>query len=393
MCNSANIDKDFQWLESQNKIGNVCLEQASTDWALIAVQGPTTKEIMQKSLPAVYNNIKDLPFMHFCNVEIEGQKVYIARTGYTGEYGFEIYAPCSKDDNSLAKSIWIRCTDAGATPIGLGARDTLRLEASLLLYGNDINKTVNPIEAGIRWAVDFETADFIGKAALLKYLENSAPRKKLYCFKMSEKAIARSGMDVYKGDQCVGKITSGSHLPTLELAGGFAWLSAENISLGDEVQIDIRGKRKLAMIAKGHYIYLGQTKGIGMYPSELQYSKDHEWVKKLDGNQYAIGVTDYAIEQLGDIVHLELPDLDSAYEAGESFATIESTKTVSDIYLPITGTISAINEDLVASPEVLQDKKTGDAWLVKVKSTTDLGTLLSATEYEKFVKNRNILKC
>lgn len=121
------------------------------------------------------------------------------------------------------------------------------------------------------------------------------------------------------------------------------------------------------------------------YPSDLKYSKDHEWIKK-DGAHYSVGVTQYAVEQLGDIVHLELPEVGASFNAGDPFGTIESTKTVSDLYLPIAGKVTETNLELAESPESLQNQETGEAWLVKVKaSAPESSELMTAEQYEKFI--------
>ena len=121
--------------------------------------------------------------------------------------------------------------------------------------------------------------------------------------------------------------------------------------------------------------------------AELFYSKDHEWIRFDDSTTASVGVTKFAVEQLGDIVHIEINDIDSEVEAEDSFGTIESTKTVSDLYLPISGTITAINEDLIESPESLQDADDGIKWIAKIKYTKKDGELMSKTEYQKFIED------
>ncbi len=121
------------------------------------------------------------------------------------------------------------------------------------------------------------------------------------------------------------------------------------------------------------------------YPTDLKYSKDHEWIKK-DGANFSVGVTQYAVEQLGDIVHLELPEVGASFNAGDPFGTIESTKTVSDLYLPVSGKVTETNLELAESPESLQNQETGEAWLVKIKaSAPESSELMTAEQYEKFI--------
>ncbi len=244
--NSANLDKDVTWLSRHNKNFQADIRNASNLWSQIAVQGPKTLEVLGRLDAKLSQKVRDLDFMAVTPYQWQGVECYVARTGYTGEFGVEIYLP-----NTIASSFWRASLEAGAKPIGLGARDTLRLEAGLLLYGNDMNETVNPIEAGISWALDLDTDDFIGRSALVDYKNHkSAPQRKLVCFKLNEKGIARPGMDVYANDKLVGKVTSASILPSLDCSGGFALVDAEASGMLQELEIDIRGKRKLAQIHK-----------------------------------------------------------------------------------------------------------------------------------------------
>ena len=218
-------------------------------WGQIAVQGPKATEALASLLEGdSLEKAKALKYMEIIPVTLQGQEAYIARTGYTGETGFELYLPAevtSKAFESLAEV---------AKPIGLGARDTLRLEACYLLYGNDMNDEVSPIEAGIGWATRMDCGDFIGKDVVATHKEAGAKRRQMIAFTLTDKGIARSGMELYKGDEKIGVVTSGGHLPTLEVAGGLALVDRGQVKAGDEIHVDIRGKRKLAKVVKKPYI-------------------------------------------------------------------------------------------------------------------------------------------
>lgn len=247
--NASNIEKDFAWVKEQSAKFNVNVKNDSSAWSQIAVQGPHSMAAMETLIAADDKaKFSALEYMGIATFNLFGTDAYVARTGYTGEHGYEIYLP-----NAIAVKTWeaLFATSAktGLKPIGLGARDTLRLEACYLLYGNDMNDTVSPLEAGIAWAVRMEKENFIGKTVLANQKEKGVPRK-IVCFIMEEKGIARHDMDVYVGEKLVGKVTSASFLPTLEQAGGMALIQSDAAKVGDKIEIDIRGKRKLAKIEK-----------------------------------------------------------------------------------------------------------------------------------------------
>ncbi|MCX6119775.1 MAG: glycine cleavage system aminomethyltransferase GcvT [Proteobacteria bacterium] len=240
--NASNSDKDFNWIQKQSKNFQVAVTNESQQWSQIAVQGP-------KSMAALATiaspEFKNLSYTHIQKASLFGESCLIARTGYTGEWGYEIYIP-----NSIARKTWaalLKAPDVKA--IGLGARDTLRLEACYLLYGNDMNDDVSPLEAGIAWATKLDKGSFIGRDQLINQKESGLKRK-MFAFKMSEDGIPRHGMkafDLKSGE--VGEITSGSVLPTVGGAGGMALLAA-TFKEGDSFLVDIRGAKKHATIVK-----------------------------------------------------------------------------------------------------------------------------------------------
>lgn len=247
--NASNVDKDFNWIKEQSTKFDVEVKNDSAHWSQIAVQGPNSLAAINALVSSAdQSRLGALEYSSIGKFRIFGEDAYIARTGYTGEHGYEIYLP-----NPQAARTWeallATTAETGLKPIGLGARDTLRLEACYLLYGNDMNDAVSPLEAGIAWAVRMEKGDFIGKPVLVNQKENGVPRK-IVCFLMEEKGIARQDMDVYVGEKLIGKVTSASFLPTLEQAGGMALIQSDAAKVGDKIEIDIRGKRKLAKIEK-----------------------------------------------------------------------------------------------------------------------------------------------
>lgn len=246
--NASNISKDFAWISKQAApFKNLQVINESEEWSQIAIQGPLSADALKNVFQKDSRAIDALAYMQIIPLNFEGSTLLLARTGYTGEKGYELYLP-----NIAAPSLWrsflSKGQDLGIRPIGLGARDTLRLEACYLLYGNDMDENVSPLEAGIAWATKLTKNDFIGKAKLVQQKETGIERK-LTAFKMIDHGIPRHGMHLFLQGKHIGVVTSGSVLPTVGGAGGMALLSLK-LDLGSEFEIDIRGKTKKAVITE-----------------------------------------------------------------------------------------------------------------------------------------------
>lgn len=242
VVNAANIEKDFAWLK-QHAEGKVTITNESDNYAQLAVQGPEAEKITQT---LTETPLSEISFFRFQNgVNLDGEKVLLSRTGYTGEDGFEIYC-----DPAAAAVLWDKLIEAGASPIGLGARDTLRFEAKLALYGQELSKDITPIEAGIGFAVkpDKETA-CIGHETLKREKEEG-PSRKLVGLEMMEKGIPRTGYEVYAGEKEIGFVTTGTQSPTLGTNIGLALIDSAYTDLGTEVIVQIRKKRLKAKVVK-----------------------------------------------------------------------------------------------------------------------------------------------
>jgi len=239
VANASNSDKDFEWLLDSAKRMDVSVRNRSADYAQLAIQGPEAERLLQSMASVDLANIK---YYHFLPGQIDGAEAIISRTGYTGEDGFEIYiAP--QDAPRLMK----RIVEAGAKPCGLGARDTLRLEAKMALYGNDIDDTTTPLQAGLGWIVKLEKGDFAGREVLQREKAEGPPRK-LVGFEMVDRGIARHGYPIVEGSEEIGVVTSGTHSPTLKKAIGLAYLPQGKAAPGSELTILIRGKEARARV-------------------------------------------------------------------------------------------------------------------------------------------------
>lgn len=244
VVNASNIDKDLEWMNS-HVTENVKIEDASSSFALLALQGPIAQEVLQTLTDEPLADIKFFRFKE--NVDISGQQVLVSRTGYTGEDGFEIYGT-----PEAIVELWSIILKAGANegvvPAGLGARDTLRFEAGLPLYGQELSKDISPLETGLGFVVKVnKEEDFFGKEVLASQKENGVPRK-LVGVEMIDKGIPRTGYKVFLGEEQIGEVTTGTQSPTLKKNIGFALLNSEHTAVGTEIEVEIRAKRLKAVI-------------------------------------------------------------------------------------------------------------------------------------------------
>lgn len=232
VVNAANIEQDFAWIKAHLK-GEVTLTNVSDDFGEIALQGPQAATILKR---AFAYDPQALAYFSFEETTLLDQPVLLSRTGYTGEDGFELYASIE-----TTKMLWQILLDSGVQPVGLGARDTLRFEAALPLYGHEISRTITPLEAGLSFAVDL-TKPFIGQEALLAQKEGSLKRR-IVGLKLLGKGIMREGYPIYAGQTCVGVVTTGYKLPTQDDALAFALIDAPHHKLGTQLEVEIRQKR------------------------------------------------------------------------------------------------------------------------------------------------------
>jgi len=243
VVNAANIPKDFEWARSHVR-GNARVGDASDRYALIAVQGPRAAALLSR---VAAEDPSDLDYYAFREISILGEPTLVSRTGYTGEDGFEICL-ASERAEKVFRRLLEEGRDEGILPCGLGARDTLRLEAKMALYGNDIDDTVTPWEADLGWTVKMKKGDFLGRVALERQKAEGVPRK-LVGFEMVDRGIARHGYPA-RTARGEGVVTSGTHSPTLGKPIGLALLPAGAAGVGTEFEVDIRGRSAKARVVE-----------------------------------------------------------------------------------------------------------------------------------------------
>lgn len=249
VVNASNITKDFEWLERNNQ-ESVELTNLSDEYSLLAIQGPFSQKVVEM----FFEQPVSLEYYHFTNITKNGVEYIVSRTGYTGELGYELYF---KSDEATAVAVWDKVFECGKeysiSPIGLAARDTLRLEMGFCLYGNDIDSTTNPLEAGLGWITRINKGAFIGKDSLLKSKEEGLKRKltPLIC---EDRSIPRHGYDVVVKGVKVGTVTSGALSPVLDKPIALAYVDSSYLDSDAQLCISIRGKEVPARIVKLPFI-------------------------------------------------------------------------------------------------------------------------------------------
>ena len=240
IVNAATTEKDRTWLETHLAGTGTTLTDQSRDRVLLAVQGPAAAAALQPWLDADLGAVKRYRFVEG---DIFGASAFVARTGYTGEDGFEVMlAP------KAGRQLWTALLEAGVVPCGLGARDTLRLEAAMALYGQDADEDTTPLEAGLGWLVQCDRlGEFMGRAALERQIKNGCDRQ-LVGLQLEARNIARHGYPVLDGRDRVGTVTSGTLSPTLEVPIALAYVSSACADVGRELAVEIRGKTHLARV-------------------------------------------------------------------------------------------------------------------------------------------------
>lgn len=248
VVNAGTTDKDWEWIKSHHVGESVELKNVSAEYCQLALQGPEALSILEK---LTNEPISEIKYYHFSIGKVDNVESIISRTGYTGEDGFEVYGPAEEGERLWNKILEAGNfgSDDGILPAGLGARNTLRLEAGMALYGHELTETTTLLEANLGWICKLDKGDFIGRDVLARQKETGLKRK-LVGFEVTERGIARDDYDVVINDQRVGKVTSGSPAPYLKKNIGFAYLPIEFTNVGQEIKIDVRGRLTGAQVIK-----------------------------------------------------------------------------------------------------------------------------------------------
>ncbi len=248
VVNASNIEKDFDFMLAHSSPG-ADIRNVSENWGQIALQGPRSLDIIKK---VTNEPLEALDYFTFRAAGVAGVDAIVSRTGYTGEDGFEIYTPANRTED-VWKALLENGAPDGLVPVGLGARDTLRLEMGYALYGHELSKDITPLEAGLGWVTKLDKGPFVGREALLGQKERGVPRK-LIGLKLIERGIPREQYPVVENGRTIGTVTSGTMSPTLQVGIGMALVERDAARLGSVIQVEIRGKPVAAEVVKAPFV-------------------------------------------------------------------------------------------------------------------------------------------
>jgi len=387
VVNVTKTDEDLRWVLSHSLGLDVQVANVSTDTALLALQGPESREVLQRIIKA---DLSTLAYYWLVQTTIYTRQAevpcMISRTGYTGERGYEIMV-----GRDWASWVWDELLLAGrplgVEPCGVAARESLRTEAGYLLNGNDMDAQTNPFEVGLGWVVR-PTKDFIGRAALDRLKDKSAIRK-LVGLEMEDRYTVRNGYLICKDGKAIGKVTSGTLSPSLTGGRfGLGFVDAAHSGAGTDVEVDIRGARRRARIRSAPFVRR-KSKDEAAFttfsPYDLRFTETQEWARAAaePADTVIVGLSDYGQRRLGDVLSVNLPKVGDRVTKGRPAGWIDTYRKASDLIAPVTGEIVEVNEALAAHPSLINAYPYDCRGLMKVRATSlrEYHELLPFAEY------------
>ena len=391
VVNASNRQKIWDWIVAHRGASDADGMDVTAGTAMIAVQGPRALEIVA---PLVSLDLQSLRYYHCAGAQLGDKSALVSRTGYTGEDGCELVVSAS-----IAVELWEKLIGAaqacGGMAAGLGARDTLRLEAAMPLYGHELDESIDPFQAGLGFAVDLEGRQFPGRDALARLRDASGRPRRVGWQLSGRRAAARRLPGVRRRPRSRPRHQRHrfTHARRPIAMGYVAPSSVPPAARSRSTSAAARaGHGRQASVLQTSEISELVTRGpTAVQQQDLLYAKTHEWVhvdRDSAGKKVAtIGISHVAVEALTDLVFLELPEVGRQLKAGESFGEVESVKAVSDLYSPVSGEIVEINGPLPNKLEQLHDDPYGAGWIIKVRlaDESELKNLMDYKTYQKQV--------
>jgi glycine cleavage system T protein (aminomethyltransferase) len=392
VVNVTRTDEDYQWVLRHARGMNVTVSNISTNTALIALQGPESREVLQRIAQA---DLSPLKYYWLTQTKIHTAQAeapcIIARTGYTGERGYEIMVA-----RDVAPAVWDEILMAGrplgVVPHGVAARESLRTEAGYLLNGNDMDAQTNPFEAGLGWVVKL-SKDFIGRDALARIKASDVARR-LVGLEVDGPYTVRNGYPIVLNGREVGQVTSGP-LPA-GIAGrnlGLGYVASDHARVGTELEIEIRGRKSKARIVPLPFVprRVRDEPAVSTYsPYSLRFSEAHVWARPVDGARdvLAIGLSDFAQRSLGDILCLDLPRVGDRVKKGAAAGWVDSYRRPHDIVSPVNGEVVGVDETALKHPMRLNayPYARGGVLKVRVETLREFEELMDFERYAALVR-------
>ena len=394
VVNVTKTDEDYHWVLKHSLGLDVQVANISTDTALLALQGPQSREALQRIAEA---DLSTVPYYWLTQTRLYTRQAevqcFISRTGYTGERGYEIMV--SKD---WAPWVWDELLLAGRPlgiePSGVAARESLRTEAGYLLNGNDMDGRTNPLEVGLGWAIK-PTKDFIGRTALERIRAEGVTRK-LVGLEMLESYTVRNGYAIYQDDKAIGKVTSGPLSASLTGASyAIACVDAAHSGQGASVEVDVRGVRCKARIVSIPF-RLRRCKDEPTFqtfsPFELRFAETHEWARSAVGleDTIIVGLSDFGQRSLGDILCVHLPKVGDRVTRGQAAGWLDTYRKASDIISPVSGEVVEVNDELARQPSLINAYPYDRRGLMKIRASLlrEYDELLSFAQYAELIRRQ-----
>ncbi len=387
VVNVTKTDQDYQWVLRHSRAMNVKVSNISTDTALLALQGPESREALQRITQA---DLSTLQYYWLVQTTIHTEHAdvpcIISRTGYTGDRGYEIMVA-----RDLAPWIWDALLMAGRplgiVPHGVAARESLRTEAGYLLNGNDMDPETNPFEAGLGWVVKL-SKDFLGNEALARIKANGVSRK-LVGLEMEGHLTIRNGYRIYRNGKEIGRVTSGPLSASLSGRNlGLGYVGIDHAEIGTEIEVHVRGKRRQGrVVATPFYPRTAKEEPsvITHSPYGLRFTSSHIWAHVEDRreNVITLGVSDFGQRSLGDILCVDLPRVGDSITKGSPAGWIDSYRRSFDIISPVTGDVIETNEALIQQPGLVNAYPYAQRGMLKlhVKTPREYEDLMAFAEY------------
>ena len=374
VVNVTKTDADYQWVLKHAQAMDVQVNNISTDTALLALQGPESREALQRITKADLATLKyywlTQTVIRTAHAEVP---CIISRTGYTGERGYEIMVA-----RDLAPWVWDELLmvgrPLGIVPQGVAARESLRTEAGYLLNGNDMDGETNPIEAGLGWVVKLSKA-FIGRDALAR-IEADGVSRKMVGLEIEGSRTIRNGYRIYRNGKEIGRVTSGPLSPSLTgRNGGLGYVATGDAKIGTAIEVDIRGKRSAGRVVATPFCprRVKEEPSVRTWsPYDVRFSEFHVWAGLEDGSKdvLAIGISDFGQRSLGDILCVDLPKVGEQVTTGAALGWVDSYRRAFDIISPVSGDVIEINQAVVQHPAHINAYPYARAGVLKVRVST-----------------------
>ena len=399
VVNVTRTDADYQWVLKHAHGMNVTVRNISTDTALMALQGPASREALQRICKA---DLKPLGYYRLAQTVLHTPHAeapcMVSRTGYTGELGYEIMVA-----RDLAPWVWDALLMAGRplgiVPHGVAARESLRTEAGYLLNGNDMDAETNPFEAGLGWVVKLSKGDFIGRDALAR-VQAAGVARKMVGLEVDGATTIRNGYRIYRNGKDIGSVTSGPLSASLTGRNcGLGYVATADSAIDTEIEIDIRGRRAKAKVIAMPFCArrVKDEPAVDTWsPYELRFTEHHTWARPHDGGKHdgsnaivAVGISDFGQRSLGDILSLQLPKVGDRIDAGAPVASGDSYRRAFDLVAPVSGEVAAVDADAERDPSRLNAYPYLRSGIVAVRvdDPRACGALMTFSDYAEHVRN------